>query len=142
MPIIGQSRVVRSEWYDRGPLSIIESNNVNVIPHGKTTRFVYAVPVNRRTFIKSLQISMIVTISPTTGVQAFDAFTLNDDTNVLNNILFLDFPGLNLNNFGRVNESPNLLINAGDVIRFMTFDGNAGGSIRHQWSLVLTEFDA
>ena len=142
MPIIGQSQVVRSEWYDRNPLVITETFWNETGPHGSITRWTYTIPAGRRcmimsTLVRGYRITAATAIGrwgaiinlggggQETGFILYSASFDNTIAGVL--------PPLMGNQ---------ILLGAGDIVKGFTSDGSTGGTTNMALSMHGVEFDA
>jgi len=137
------SAVARPAWYDRNPISRVDSASADgVTPHGATDRLTYTVPAGKKALIEQADAKIWRQTAATTAGEVFVAFTVTPGGGSQQFVMRDAFFTNAVNDSAKLSMSPNMTLKAGDVFTIATFDGSTGGTTRYRLGYKLTEYDA
>lgn len=139
---VGQTQVVRNEWYDRS-IEVKGFTSVNAYaPHATVVRSSLIVPVNRVLKTGLISVEMIRRVAATTSGEVTTVVNISDSTGL---VVSRHYTTLNDNNVGAIsnlNVGCNLRIPAGGNIFITTEDLSIGGNVVYRIGVSGTEYDA
>ena len=139
---LGQAQIVRSNWYDRARLFVNGMYSGSPGPHADTNRLDYTVPANRVARVTLSPINLMRTNAPSVNnlVNVRYWFTPSGESEVLlaSHIVF------DASTYVRwvIHVSGNMLIEAGDRLRFSSYDLSTGGAVSYNFGCSIIEYDA
>jgi len=140
--LIGQAQIVRSEWYDRNPITISRSYSALVAGPGSALGFSYIVPANRMCWISGISCSLFRNGAATTADYAVLTIAIHRSGVPKDDILRL----IDYDNTIRVakhrEQNIGFFLQAGDAIRLDYYDYSTGGNYYVDGCFCGTEVDA
>lgn len=139
---LGQAQIVRSEWYDRSPLTKCLYYSSNHSPLADTLRISYEVPANRVLRVGGMGCNLRRTL--VAGVVGYATMWVAIDEGIAFPIaahrVSLGTNILEDSAYGSINGD--LLVTAGNRIAIWTGDSSTGGTIHFFGGIFATEYDA
>ncbi len=133
---------VRRDWIDRNVLSKTQAYAVGgVAPHALTQRFAYTVPAGRLAIISSASIIINRATAAGTAGLVNDIITIDDGGGQVG-ILYCNLYSNGVGDRSMLSISPQLPIKAGWTVAGLSGDSSTGGSVLHDLTVSITEFDA
>lgn len=144
MPIIGQSQLIRPEWYDRiNQVSGIRGITNTDGGDPDIVIFTYTTPADTLTVLGGGSLSAVRVVNPTTLKRIELVFNLNSTTLITSTIFHAFFALDVIGTVGSANSIPfygGILLQAGDVLRAITKNGDVGGTITVSAAILINEF--
>lgn len=135
----------RPAWYDRHPISKVQSyNGSDIAPHSATQRTTYTCPAGKKAIVELLALSIERVTVATTPLSAMAYVIIAPGGTGSNAILFarLEEVDNSLKDKDRAIAGSSIALNAGDILSSFTIDASTGGLISYNIGLKYTEFDA
>lgn len=139
---LGQTQIIRSEYYDRNPLAVNRFFGGPLGPHTPQIRWTYTVPVDRAMKIDSITVSARRAQVDGTVGNVDCAVTLDDINLGAANLLGVFFLLNTLDSGDSYSAGSGLFISSAAVIRGITSDGGLSGGVNYVVMMHGTEFDA
>jgi len=131
------------QWYDRNPKNVFNFYGVpGVAPHAETERWIYTVPTGKKAFVEVAMLKVLRWTASTlvnwAGASIHYLPAGGVDHPLIDAWLFASALGT----METVILGQSLLMFSGDVLRGLTADSNADGTVYYFLSSKITEFDA
>lgn len=139
---IGNVNQGRPAYYDRNPVGRVDSDLVDVVPHGSTVRWTYTVPTGTKAYIQRVRGSIFRT-TVAAPVARVDLLIDVQPSVAEGRARIIDLESL-ANTVG-ARDAENFagagLLEAGGEVRLITADQSTGGTVLYAGTLWSVEFD-
>ncbi len=135
--IIGQSRVVRPDWYDRSPKNVARAMDTVTSPHALILRTTYTVPANKRAFLHFFRQQMVRLTVAGTAAQCRILLSIPGPYKPGYMNLIPTTVGESFQQIG----APQILLLAGETVEHWTEDLSTGGTVWMGLEWFASEFD-